>query len=266
MTPIDKSYNRSERRFERRMNRGSNNVITGIFLVLIGGGILLNKMYPEFPDWIISWKTLLIVIGLYVGFKHNFRGGGWAVPIIIGSVFLVMENFPDIPLKRYIWPIVIMAVGLFIILKPKFCKISTGKDNNDPDNPGYAGNSTQSSFDKSASFSSEDVIESTNIFSGSKKINLSKNFRGGEITNVFGGSELNLSQADIKGRVELEVTCIFGGTKLIVPADWNIQQEAVAIFGGIDDKRPFHNVQQSPDKILVLKGTVLMGGIDIRSF
>jgi hypothetical protein len=248
------------------MNRGNSNVITGVFLVLIGGGILLNKMYPGFPDWIISWKTLLIIIGLYVGFKHNFRGGGWAIPIIIGSVFLVMENFPEIPLKRYIWPIVIMVVGLCIILKPRFCRTKWGGDNSDPGNTGRVDADNNTSFDKSASFSNEDIIESTNIFSGSKKINLSKNFRGGEITNVFGGSELNLSQADIKGRVELEVTCIFGGTKLIVPADWNIQQEAVAIFGGIDDKRPFNNIQQSPDKILVIKGTVLMGGIDIRSF
>ena len=266
MTQIDQPDNWKERRFERRMNRGNNNVITGVFLVLIGGGILLHKMYPEFPDWIISWKTLLIVIGLYIGLKHNFRGGGWAIPIIIGSVFLIMENFPEVPLKRYIWPIVIMVVGLCIILKPKICKPKWKGDHTDPDHSGSTVISPNTSFDKSASFTSEDVIESTNIFSGSKKINLSKNFRGGEITNVFGGSELNLSQADIQGRVELEVTCIFGGTKLIVPSDWNIQQEAVAIFGGIDDKRSFNNVQQSPDKILVLKGTVLMGGIDIRSF
>ncbi|RYY71696.1 MAG: hypothetical protein EOO13_02215 [Chitinophagaceae bacterium] len=266
MNQIDQPNSWKENRFERRMNRGNSNVITGVFLVLIGGGILLNKMYPEFPNWIISWKTLLIVIGLYVGFKHNFRGGGWAVPIIIGTVFLVMENFPDIPLKRYIWPIVIMVVGLFIILKPKFCTTNKGGGNSDPGSPDKLSSGNTGGYDKGASFSNEDTIDSTNIFSGSKKINLSKNFRGGEITNVFGGSELNLSQADIQGRVELEVTCIFGGTKLIVPADWNIQQEAVAIFGGIDDKRPFHNVQQSPDKILVLKGTVLMGGIDIRSF
>ncbi|RYY47538.1 MAG: hypothetical protein EOO06_12360 [Chitinophagaceae bacterium] len=267
MQQIDQTNSRADSRFERRMNRGNENIITGVFLVLIGGAILLNKMYPEFPNWIISWKTLLIVIGLYVGFKHNFRGGGWAVPIIVGSVFLIIENFPDIPLKRYIWPIAIMLVGLFIILKPKFCKPRTGLKNPDLNN-GFTDPSAETPvlYDKNASFTNDDIIESTNIFSGSKKINLSKTFRGGEITCVFGGSELNLSQADIQGRVELEVTCIFGGTKLIVPPDWNIQQEAVAIFGGIDDKRPFHNVQQASGKVLVLKGTVLMGGIDIRSF
>ncbi|MBM3416907.1 MAG: hypothetical protein FJY20_10820 [Bacteroidetes bacterium] len=51
---------------------------------------------------------------------------------------------------------------------------------------------------------------------------LSKDFKGGDIVNIFGGTEFNLSQADIKGRVTLEVTTIFGGTKLIVPSHWEV--------------------------------------------
>jgi predicted membrane protein len=258
----DKRWTRENFRRSRHRHGGA---ITGVFLVLIGAGLLINKMNPELPNWIFSWKTLLIVIGLYIGAKHNFRSGGWFVPIIVGTVFLVIENFPDLAIRPYIWPIAIITVGLIIILKPKMfrARSSMNQDGYDDDNKGYKGHSWN---DDDASFTSEDVIESTNIFSGSKKINLSKNFRGGEITNVFGGSELNLTKADIKGRVVLEVTCIFGGTKLIVPPDWNIQQEAVAIFGGIDDKRPITGMQDSPDKILVIKGTVLMGGIDIRSY
>ena len=263
MQQLPDTNSRFTRENFKRSRGEKDGAITGVFLVIIGAAFLLNRMYPELPNWLFSWKTLLITIGLYVGVKHNFRGGGWAVPIIIGSVFLFMENFPDLAIKRYIWPIVIIAVGLFIIIKPKICKPKWKKD---PDDPGQ-GQSSLAPYDESgASFSNEDVIESTNIFSGSKKINLSKNFRGGELTNIFGGSELNLSKADIQGRVVLEVTCIFGGTKLIVPPDWNIQQEAVAIFGGIDDKRPVTGLQEHPEKILVIKGTVLMGGIDIRSY
>lgn len=247
-----------------RRSRRDGGALTGLFLVLIGGGLLLNKMYPEIPNWIFSWKTFLIVLGIYIGAKHHFRAGGWFVPIIIGTVFLVIENFPDLAIRPYIWPIAIISVGLIIILKPKLFRSRLTHTN--PDGSEKDKGSKDFSWCDDTSFSSEDVIESTNIFSGSKKINLSKNFRGGEITNIFGGSELNLTKADIKGRVVLEVTCIFGGTKLIVPPDWNIQQEAVAIFGGIDDKRPITGMQESPDKILVIKGTVLMGGIDIRSY
>lgn len=258
----------NERRFTRerwKRSRGERDgVVTGVFMVIIGGAILLNKLYPELPNWLFSWKTFLIVIGLYVGVKHKFRGGGWAIPIIIGSIFLFIDNFPELSIKRYIWPIAIIVVGLFIILKPRFGKSTWTDDKKDDSNK--FGVDVEAGNEKGSSWSHEDVIDTTNIFSGSKKINLSKNFRGGEVTNIFGGSEINLTKADIQGRAELEVTCIFGGTKLIVPPDWNIQQEAVAIFGGVDDKRPVTGLQENPSKTLVIKGTVLMGGIDIRSY
>ncbi len=263
MQELQNNNRRFTRERWRRPRSERDGAITGIFLVLIGGAILLNKMYPELPDWLFSWKTLLIAIGLYAGAKHNFRGGGWAIPILVGSVFLFTDNFPDLAIKRYIWPIAIIIVGLFIILKPRFSK-GRWKEEGNADTNKFG---VDVELDgKQTGWSHEDVVESTNIFSGSKKINLSKNFRGGELTNVFGGSELNLTKADIQGRAELEVTCIFGGTKLIVPPDWNIQQEAVCIFGGVDDKRPITGLQENPSKTLVIKGTVLMGGIDIRSY
>jgi predicted membrane protein len=84
--------------------------------------------------------------------------------------------------------------------------------------------------------------------------------------NIMGGTEINLMQADINGTVILEVTQIFGGTKLIVPSNWEIKPEMVAIFGGIEDKRTMQNVSGNTDKILVLKGTTLFGGIEIRNY
>ena len=84
--------------------------------------------------------------------------------------------------------------------------------------------------------------------------------------NVFGGTELNLTQADIQGSAVLELTTIFGGTKLIVPSNWSVKSEAVTIFGGIEDKRQIAQVIEHPEKKLILKGTVIFGGIDIKSF
>ena len=104
------------------------------------------------------------------------------------------------------------------------------------------------------------------IFGGTKKNVLSKDFKGGDVVNVFGGTELNLTQADIKGTAVLELTTIFGGTKLIVPSNWSIKSEAVTIFGGIEDKRQLPATQEAPEKLLLLRGTVLFGGIDIKSF
>lgn len=114
--------------------------------------------------------------------------------------------------------------------------------------------------------SGDDLIEATSIFGGTKKKVLSKNFRGGEMVNIFGGSEIDLLQADIEGTAVLEVTAVFGGATLLIPSHWNvISSEATAILGEIKDRRvSMGNVDQS--KTLILKGTVIFGGIDIKSF
>lgn len=64
----------------------------------------------------------------------------------------------------------------------------------------------------------------------------------------------------------MELTTIFGGTKFIVPSNWTVKSEAVTIFGGLEDKRNTQTLIDNPDKILLLKGTVIFGGIEIKSF
>lgn len=112
----------------------------------------------------------------------------------------------------------------------------------------------------------EDVIESTCIFSGTKKSVLSKNFKGGEVVTIFGGTELNFMQADIEGSAKLEIEQVFGGTKLLIPPHWEIKSELVTIFGSLEDKRPLPAVGAERTKTLILIGTTVFGGIDIRSY
>jgi hypothetical protein len=96
---------------------------------------------------------------------------------------------------------------------------------------------------------------------------LSKDFKGGESVCVFGGTEINLAQADISGRVAIEIVQVFGGTKIIVPGHWKIEtEELVCILGGLNDKRQLINTMTDQTKVLVLKGTCIFGGIDIKSF
>jgi predicted membrane protein len=57
---------------------------------------------------------------------------------------------------------------------------------------------------------------------------------------------------------------MFGGTKLIVPSDWDVQSGVVTIFGGIEDKR--QPAQINPVKVLYLDGTCIFGGVEIKSF
>jgi predicted membrane protein len=190
------------------------------------------------------------------------------MPIAIGALFLSNKVIPDMELSRFFWPFLIIGIGTWLVFGRKKAFHTEDFTNWDqavePEvyDTNFAGETTER---PASGTLTEDKIESVSIFGGVKKNIVSKNFQGGEIVNFFGGCEINLMQADIKGRVKIEVVQVFGGTKIIVPANWTIHSEMVAIFGGIEDKRP-PQLNAIPDKILVIEGTSIFGGIDIKSF
>jgi hypothetical protein len=81
----------------------------------------------------------------------------------------------------------------------------------------------------------------------------------------MGGTEIDLTQADFTGVIKLDVTQIMGGTKIIVPAHWEVRSEVTAMFAGFEDKRQ-QPVVINPDKVLILQGTSIFGGIELRNY
>ena len=230
---------------------------TGIFILIIGVAALLKAMVTDFPDWVFSWQMLLIALGFFIGLRHNFRGVAWFILLLVGGVFLLRDIYPEFSFNRFVWPVVLIAVGLFIVARSRK-RWESGKEN--------TGSDTDPLFESGTQINKDDFVSSTSIFGGAKKIIISKNFKGGDLVNVFGGTELDLSQADFTGTAFIEMTTIFGGTKMLVPSNWSVKSEVVTIFGGIEDKRRMQTVTETPDKTLVLRGTVIFGGIDIKSF
>jgi predicted membrane protein len=236
----------------------SNNMLTGVFILIIGIAALLKATLTDFPDWLFSWHMLLIAFGMFIGLRHNFRGPSWLILILIGGIFLLNEIYPEISFRRYMWPMAIIVVGLFIILRPRRgWKLNPNKKTE---------GASDSFFTEDIDYSKEDFVDNTSIFGSAKKIVISKNFKGGDLVNIFGGTELDLSQADFTGVAVIEITTVFGGTKLLVPSNWSVKSEAVTIFGGIEDKRRMQTITETPEKTLLLRGTVIFGGIDIKSF
>ncbi len=246
----------------------------GIIILAVGVVLLLNQMGTVlFPHWLFTWPMILIVVGFYIGARHNFRLGGWPIVMLVGGVFLAEDFYPNLSLSEYIWPIVIIAVGLLMILRPK--RRYWKRHGWDWEDKAYWKNQkwqwkAHAKYGAPApgagSYSQDDFIDSTSIFGGVHKVIISKDFKGGDVVNIFGGAEINLSQADIKGKVTLEVVQIFGGTKIIVPSDWEIQSKMVSIFGGVEDKRNPAIIKSNPEKVLVIDGTSIFAGIDILSY
>jgi predicted membrane protein len=251
----------------RPIGKGPGRIWAGLFLLGIGGLLLLDQMGFPLPDWLFTWHMLLIALGLFIGLRHNFRGGGWLIMILIGGFFLIQDNFPDLPLRRFLWPGILIFVGLLIIIAPRRSRWrGEWKHEWDRWDRHRCNRRYTNSFSSSKEgYSSEDFIDSTAIFGGVHKKVVSKNFKGGDITSMMGGTEIDLTQADFTGVVRLDVTQIMGGTKIIVPAHWEVRSEVTAVFAGFEDKRQQPAVT-NPDKVLILEGTSIFGGIELKNY
>jgi len=267
-------------------HRHGNRVISGLFLLVAGFGLLAYKLGFPLPAWVFTWHFAMIYAGLFLLVRSRFTGlGGWIL-LLIGAVNLLDAEIPDLHFDDYIAAIIIIAIGMVFILRPKKRIYTsrpgeplTGQEWVRPPapTPQTPADQTQESYNRpvtgspdasSSGFgaSTPEFIDSTAILGGLKKVVVSKNFQGGRITCFLGGAEIDLSQADIQGEVRLEITQVLGGIKLIVPSHWDIKTEMTAFFAGIEDKRAIGGRMIDPGKRLVLHGTSVMAGIDIRNF
>jgi predicted membrane protein len=171
----------------------------------------------------------------------------------VGLVFWIPNFFSyNVGIQQVFWPIVLIAVGLIII---------TRRNKHDNFMRGARSNRGEDGALKS------DYLDDVSIFGGGVKRFMSQNFKGGNITAVFGGSEVDLVSAQMneEGAV-IDMFIMFGGTKLIVPGSWQVKSEATSLFGGLSDKRHIKPDQQISEKVLLVKGFVLFGGVEIKNY
>jgi len=251
-------------KWEQGRKRGK--IIGGIFVVIFGAFYLVKQLGGIIPEWILSWETVLIAIGIVAGVKSGFKRLGWLIPVFVGAAFLLSDFNPSLNIRPIVWPIVVIIIGMVMIFKPKrrFDPNRMNRWHGRHHIHKFKGHEDWCNTETVSS--TEDHINSTTFMGGIKKNVISKDFKGGEITNVMGGAEYDLSETDFANPITLEINQFFGGTKLVIPPHWEIKSELVAVLGGIEDKRPIKsNVTSTENKILILKGTTVFGGIEISS-
>ncbi len=254
---------------QRRIQPEHNNRWGGLVLIIIGVLFLLSKIPATsgiFPSWFFTWPMLLVGIGIFSGIKNGFRNAAWLVLIVIGGYFLMYENdLISLNLRPYAFPIGIILLGVFIIIKKKRFKDNCrphhrfGRHGAKHWQPGQEAEPTEADV-------SDDVVNISATFGSVERNIFSKNFRGGSISSAFGGAQVNFAQADFQGTAVVDVSVMFGGVDIIIPANWNLKNEISVIFGGIEDRRTVSaNVQES-GKMLILKGNIMFGGVEIKSY
>ncbi len=258
------------RRERLRQRYGNERFYTGLILLLIGGAILLDRMGMRLPDWLYNWSTIIVLVGITSGIKAGFKGISWIIITAIGVVFMTGHISDDLEMKRYLWPALFIGIGVLFMLRPRKNTIPN-PNNGTWERDSMSSSGTQTTIptivDNQAKEIPDEYIECTTVFGGITRTVTSKNFRGGEIVCFMGGAQISLTQADIQGPVMLEITCVFGGAKLVVPPNWEVKSEGVAVFAGIEDKRLLPPGSQfDPNKVLIITGTSVFGGIEIKSY
>jgi len=106
-------------------------------------------------------------------------------------------------------------------------------------------------------------------FMGGGELNYhSRRLRGGEIMAVWGGYDIDFTDADMEGdSMQLNLYCIMGGVEITVPANWKVEKSgAMCIMGGYSNKtRDMAEELNLPPKTLVITGLALMGGGEIHN-
>ncbi len=228
--------------------RGNKRFYIGVILILIGGILILERLdlIPwNVADLLISWQMLLIAIGTLLLFGRNFVAG--FILMGIGGFFILPEitEVPD-ELKQLYGPLALVIVGLLLLFRHKGCnrQIREGV--------------------KSKQF---DQFDDFVIFGGREIFINAQDLKGGRATSIFGGIEYDLRQANLapEGAI-IDCICIFGGTGIKVPANWNVKNEVTTILGAFSDKRgdTFQQTEINPSKTLVIKGITLFGGVEIK--
>src|SRR3546814_452375 len=206
-----------EERNDNKPGGKRGGVLAGLFVIAIGLVFLADRLGADLPEWLFTWPMILISLGIFAGIKHGFRPGGWLIMLLIGGIFLADRLYDgSVDLVPFLLPGVLILVGLMIMLRP-------WRNRQHPHHGGCGSfrerrrRYRKYRQDTEAVLANEDFMEAVSVFGGSQKSIFSKNFKGGDVTAIFGGNDLNLSQADFTGTVVLEVVNIFGGTTIIVP-------------------------------------------------
>jgi predicted membrane protein len=243
---------RDDRRMYRREHHhlSNNRAIIGVVLVLAGLFLVLRNtgIFPNYIDNIIfSWPMLLIAIGLVITVGSSGGKTSGVIIMAVGAFFMIPLIFREsFHMYNMFWPSIFIVIGIIFIFSKR---------------QGW-------SSVTSASETGDDYIDYVHVFSGGERQIVSENFRGGKVTAVFGGSEIDLTKAKLAtGTNILEIACVFGGTTIIVPDDWFVKIEVTPVLGGFGDSRklsPGRTVD--PTKLLIIKGGVVFGGGEVKSY
>jgi predicted membrane protein len=237
-----------------RTFRFTPQLVFGSFIVLLGVIFTLSNIgLIDGEDYLQYWPAFLILYGVVKLVQCRTTSGRiWSVAWIVigGTMLLNTLHLAHIHIWDY-WPIILILVG-FGMMSGTWSRHRR-----------FSRQSASIAGDSSVN-DSDSIINGMAVMGGYKRTNNSQDFRGGELTAVMGGIELDLRGASIKqGEAILDIFAFWGGVKIRIPEDWSVVLEAVPVLGGFEDKSLPRKSDLS--KRLIIRGYAVMGGGEISN-
>lgn len=229
--------------------RLSSQVVIGLMVIAVGVIFTLDNLgiiYAE--DYLRYWPIALVLIGAVKVWQARKDGHGWFGGVAflgVGSYMLINQiSYIRID-PRVIFPMFLVFLGGYMVWRGVFA----------------GSRRVGSTADGLNRFSSLSVM------GGAARRSSSQAFEGADLTAIMGGCDIDLRDASIAPNTEavIDVFAFWGGIDLKVPEDWVVINRVIPLMGGVDDKTRTPIASSAPQKRLIVRGIVIMGGIGIRN-
>lgn len=227
---------------EQIVRRSVPQAILGVVIVTVGGLLTLDTLgIADAEHYLRFWPLGVVAVGLGKLWQcRQTRSGllGGAVLTGIGA-WLLLDEFDLIRASFWqFWPLLLVVLGGSLVWRSLSGRRPAPNDSNS-------------------------VLSAVAVLSGVNRGNNSANFRGGDITAVMGGCEIDLRQAQINGEAVIDVFAMWGGIEVRVPESWTVISQVTPFMGGFDDKtRP---PQGSGAHRLIVRGFIMMAGVEVKN-
>jgi predicted membrane protein len=219
-------------------------IVIGVIVVLLGILLLLKSLgiIENFNIFFDGWWTLFIIIPAIIGFISDKDKTTDLIALIVGVLLLLGAR--DIVsykmIGKLILPIIVIIIGLSLIFTSLF-KPKVMKNIEETDKEGRTNYTT--------------------IFAGQEH-KITNEYKGSNITAIFGGVDLDLRKAKIKEDIIIKPVCIFGGADIFLPEDVKVKITSSSIFGGVEDKRT--DTSDEGKQTVYIEAVCIFGGVDIK--
>ena len=258
----------------------ANGLFIGLLFIVVGllyacSALDIFDFSIFFPGW---WTLFIIVPCIYALTRKNEDKTGPVIGLAIGICFLI--NAQDISFHIDFWPMAVavlcLVIGWKLIFPQKnkqhkqveydtaYGSTNDANVNGESADTIYTGESSTGSGNTNTSHSGG-YINATAIFGG-KDIRVDNEcFTGADINVIMGAVDLNLRNAIISEDVYVNVSAVMGGIDIYVPANVRVVTDSCStVMGGIDVNTSYANFHAADSPRLIITGSCIMGGIDIK--